>query len=99
MSGHPFTLWTKLLTKAAFAGKTDLPLAPLPNGFSGTKDVATYRQNLELVNQQLAAFTAAGWELVQVSTTIRLGGHTNLFRRPKNKPLSRSRTGQTEKPF
>ena len=26
---------------------------------------------------------AAGWELVQVSTTITLGGHTYLFRRPK----------------
>jgi len=71
----------------------------LPTGFSGTKDVATYQQNLQLINQQLAAFTAAGWELVQVSTTIRLGGHTNLFHRPKNKPLSRSRADQTEKPF
>lgn len=66
----------------AFAGKTDLPLAPLPSGFSGAKYVATYRQNLELVNQQLAAVTAAGWELVQVSTTITLGGHLYLFRRP-----------------
>ena len=72
-----------LVFAPAFAGKTDLPLAPLPGGFSGAKYVATYRQNLELVNQQLAAVTAAGWELVQVSTTITLGGHTYLFRRPK----------------
>ena len=55
----------------------------MPNGFSVTKYVATYRQNLELVNQQLAAVTAAGWELVQVSTTILQGGHLYLFRRPK----------------
>ena len=67
----------------AFAGKTDLLLAPLPNGFSGAKYVAPYRQNLELVNHQLAAVTAAGWELVQVSTTIIQDGHLYLFRRPK----------------
>ena len=72
-----------LVFAPAFAGKTDLPLAPLPNGFSGTKYVATYRQNLELVTQQLAAVTAAGWELVQVSTTILQGGHLYLFRHPK----------------
>ena len=62
-----------LVFAPAFAGKTDLPLAP----------VATYRQNLELVNQQLAAVTAAGWKLVQVSTTIIQDGHLYLFRRPK----------------
>ena len=72
-----------LVFAPAFAGKTALPLAPLPNGFSGAKYVATYRQNLELVNQQLSAVTAAGWELVQVSTTMTEGGHTYLFRRPK----------------
>ena len=72
-----------LVFAPAFAGKTDLPLTPLPNGFSGAKHVATYRQNLELVNHQLAAVTAAGWELVQVSTTIIQGGHLYLYRRPK----------------
>jgi len=39
-----------LVFAPAFAGKTELPLTPLPAGFSGTKYVATYRQNLEIVN-------------------------------------------------
>ena len=75
--------FTALVFAPAFAGKTELPLTPLPAGFSGAKYVATYRQNLEIVNQQLATVTAAGWELVQVSTTINQVGHLYLFRRPK----------------
>ena len=80
---NPNQGFAALVFAPAFAGKTDLPLAPLPSAFSGAKHVATYRQNLELVNQPLAAVTAAGWKLVQVSTTIIQDGHLYLFRRPK----------------
>lgn len=72
-----------LVFAPAFGGKAELPLARLPGGVNGAKYVATYRQNLELVNQQLAAVTAAGWELVQASTGTLNAGHEYLFRRPK----------------
>jgi len=73
-----------LVFAPAFAGQTARPLAPLPGGLNGAKYVATYRHNLELVTQTLAAVTAAGWELVLASAgTPQSGGHEYLFRRPK----------------
>jgi hypothetical protein len=75
----------KLLFAPTFAGKTEVPLARLPGGTTGAraKYVATYRHNLELVNQHLAAVSAAGWELVQVSPGTAASGHEYLFRRLK----------------
>lgn len=77
----------KILFSPAFAGKTELPLEALPGtGLLGAGKAATiYQRNLEAVNQQLAAVTAAGWELVQVSPTNNFvgEGHIYLFRRIK----------------
>ncbi|MGI4874256.1 MAG: hypothetical protein ACRYFX_24115 [Janthinobacterium lividum] len=69
---------SKVLFAPAFQGKTEVALADLP---AGNKFLAVYRQNLEVVNQQLADVTAAGWELVNVSTIER--AHEYLFRRAK----------------
>ena len=79
----PSQPFATLVFAPAFGAKTELPLTPLPGGLNSAKYVATYRQNLELVNQQLAAVTAAGWELVQASTGTFNSGHEYLFRRPK----------------
>ncbi|NVO32292.1 hypothetical protein [Hymenobacter lapidiphilus] len=75
----------KLLFAPAFDGKTEVQLARLPGATTNNraKFVATYRQNLELVNQHLAAVTAAGWELVQASPGTAASGHEYLFRRLK----------------
>lgn len=70
----------KILFAPAFQGKTEVQLAPLGN-VSAVKNQATRRQNVELLNQQLEAVTAAGWELVHVSTNG--GAHEYLFRRRK----------------
>ena len=70
----------KILFAPAFQGITELPLLSLPGAGFGTY-VAVHRQNLETVNRQLEALTAAGWELVHVSTNER--AHEYLFRRRK----------------
>jgi hypothetical protein len=75
--------FAKVLFAPAFDGKTEVQLVRLPGSAASAKYVATYRQNLELVNQYLAAVTAAGWELVQVSTGTVASGHEYLFRRLK----------------
>ena len=73
--------FAKILFAPAFQGKTEQQLQDLPGTAAGGKYIATYRQNLEAVNQQLETVTAAGWELVHVSSTDR--GHDYLFRRRK----------------
>jgi hypothetical protein len=75
--------FAKIMFAPAFQGKTELVLESLPGTISGAKYMNTYRQNLEVVNQQLEAITAAGWELVNVSTSSLDHGHQYLFRRPK----------------
>jgi hypothetical protein len=70
----------KILFAPAFQGKTEVPLESLPNPLAKNYIVA-YRQNVETVNRQLEAITAAGWELVHVSTDER--AHEYLFRRRK----------------
>ena len=70
----------KIVFAPAFQGKNEVPLESLPNVISKNY-LATHRQNLETVNRQLEAITAAGWELVHVSTDER--AHEYLFRRRK----------------
>ncbi|MGI4867580.1 MAG: hypothetical protein ACRYFZ_26910 [Janthinobacterium lividum] len=74
--------FAKILFAPAFQGKTELPLQELPGTAAGGKYIATYRQNIETVNQQLETVTSAGWELVHTSSIDR--GHTYLFRRRKS---------------
>lgn len=71
----------KILFAPAFQGKTEVPLERLPSTASSDKYMATHRQNVETVNRQLEAITAAGWELVHVSADER--AHEYLFRRRK----------------
>jgi hypothetical protein len=73
--------FAKILFAPAFQGKTEQQLQDLPGTAASGKYMAIYRQNLEAVNQQLEAVTAAGWELVHVSSTDR--GHEYLFHRRK----------------
>jgi hypothetical protein len=73
----------KVLFASAFQGKTEVQLEHLPGMVSAAKYVNTFRHNLELVNQQLELVTAAGWELVQASSSTVLGEHEYLFRRLK----------------
>ena len=77
-----FNDFSKILFAPAFQGKAEVPLERLPiNTASSDKYMTAQRQNLETVNRQLEALTAAGWELVHVSA----GEHTHeyLFRRRK----------------
>ena len=73
----------KLQFAPAFQSKTEIQLERLPGLISPSKYMNVYRHNLEVVNQQLEAVTAAGWELVHVSSSPALSGHEFLFRRPK----------------
>jgi hypothetical protein len=73
--------FAKILFAPAFQGKTEIQLESLPGTAAGNKYMTIHRQNVEIVNQQLEAITAAGWELVHVSVDDR--AHEYLFRRPK----------------
>ncbi|MBH8567321.1 hypothetical protein KB206_00380 [Microvirga sp. STS02] len=73
----------KLQFAPAFQGKTEIQLERLPGTISAAKYMGAYRHNMEVVNQQLEAVTAAGWELVHVSSSPVMSGHEFLFRRPK----------------
>jgi hypothetical protein len=64
----------------AFQGKTQLQLEETPASFA--KSVPAHQRNLVMVNQQLEALTAAGWELVQAFSTDSQG-REYLFRRRK----------------
>ncbi len=75
--------FAKILFAPAFQGKTEIALENLPGTIAPAKYMNTYLQNKELVNQQLEAITAAGWELVYVSSNTLNSGHEYLFRRPK----------------
>ena len=75
--------FAKIMFAPAFQGKTELALESLPGTISAAKYMNTYRQNLEVVNQQLEAVTAAGWELVTVSPSTLDHGQQYLFRRPR----------------
>jgi hypothetical protein len=73
--------FAKIMFAPAFQGKTEIQLEGLPGTASGNKFMTIHRQNLEVVNQQLEAITAAGWELVHVSADDRAREY--LFRRLK----------------
>lgn len=73
--------FAKIMFAPAFQGKTEIQLENLTSTGSGNKYMATHRQNVEVVNQQLEAVTAAGWELVHVSADDRAREY--LFRRLK----------------
>lgn len=73
--------FAKIMFAPAFQGKTEIQLENLPGTASGNKFMTTHRQNIEVVNQQLEAITAAGWELVHVSADDRAREY--LFRRVK----------------
>ena len=75
--------FAKIIFAPAFQDKTEIALESLPGSISAAKYMNTYRKNLEVVNQQLEAITAAGWELLHVSATTLNPGHEYLFRRPK----------------
>jgi hypothetical protein len=70
----------KLFFAPAFQGRSEIPLAELPNPASA-KYLPTYQQNQQIVVHQLGELTAAGWELVHVS----YGQERNqyLFRKAK----------------
>lgn len=70
----------KVLFAPAFQGKTEVQLAPVASMLAA-KNQATHRENVELLNQQLEAVTAAGWELVTVTGLA--GTHEYVFRRRK----------------
>jgi hypothetical protein len=73
--------FAKIMFAPAFQGKTEIQLENLPGTVSGNKFMTIHRQNVEIVNQQLEAVTAAGWELVHVSADDRAREY--LFRRLK----------------
>ena len=75
----------KLLFAPDFHGHAELKLEEL-EGPVPMKNSAVYRRNVQLVNQQLAAASAEGWELVgfAASNGIAVGGETRyLLRRVK----------------
>lgn len=70
----------KIAFAPAFQGKSIIELEGLP-GTTSSKYITVHQRNLEIVNQQLTAITAAGWELVHVFAGER--GNEYLFRKPK----------------
>lgn len=74
--------FAKMIFAPAFQGKSEIALEGLPGALS-SKYWPTYQRNLQVVNQQLEAVTAAGWELVHVSSSAASSGHEYLFRRLK----------------
>ena len=76
----------KLLFAPDFQGKEEMKLEGLER-LTPLKNAGAYRRNLQVVNQQLAAATAAGWELVSVgpSSGLTVGGSETryLLRRVK----------------
>jgi hypothetical protein len=73
----------KILFAPAFQGRSELPLENLPMALS-IKYPIIYQRNLQMVNRQLEAVTADGWELMHVSSNTATTGHEYLFRRPKS---------------
>ena len=73
----------KIVFAPAFQGKSVLGLETLPASNSD-KHLVTLGRNLEVVNRQLEAITAAGWELVHVSSEAVSSSHEYLFRRRKS---------------
>lgn len=73
----------RILFAPAFQGRTEMLLETLPSSLS-SKHPLIYQRNLVLVNRQLEAVTADGWELVHVSASVATTGHEYLFRRPKS---------------
>lgn len=63
----PFLKLARLAFAPAFQGLTEIKLERLPGSVSDDY-TPTYTRNLEVVNRQLGALTAAGWELVHVSS-------------------------------
>jgi hypothetical protein len=74
---------SQLTFAPSFQGKTQLQLEETPASFE--KSVQAHQRNLVVVNQQLEALTAAGWELVQAFSSDTGGIHERefLFRRRK----------------
>lgn len=77
---------SKILITPAFQGKSEIQLEDF-GGFSAEKNLAKLQHNTELVNQQLADLTAAGWELVQAYPFTSVPGLVTtryLFRKAKS---------------
>ena len=74
----------KLLFAPDFQGKSEMKLQELT--LSPLKNSDAYRHNVQVVNQQLAAATAEGWELVSCfgsDVASSTGGARYLLRRAK----------------
>jgi|GEM_PF-2656891 len=76
----PVTNAAKIIFAPAFQGKTEVALESMPGPLSN-KFWPTYQHNLEVVTQQLGAVSAAGWELVGVTSLT--AGQQYLFRRAR----------------
>lgn len=80
----PISRAARLLFAPSFQGKTQVSLEEVTG--SADKIALAYQRNLVTLNQQLEAITAAGWELVGVTTSSVFVGsnHEYLFRRRKS---------------
>jgi hypothetical protein len=68
----------------AFQGKSDIQLEDF-GGISASKNMDKLQRNTTVINQQLEAITAAGWELTFVYTITETGtiGTRYLFKKAK----------------
>lgn len=75
---------SKVIFSPAFQGKSEVDLEAF-SGFSTTKNLEKSQRNALLINQQLEALTASGWELVHVYPIPETGTITTryLFRKAK----------------